>query len=257
MRLISFMERQFRERCETGTHGSRLNWFARARPFETMVWRELYRHCMVLLDPRPGERILDAGSNENIYSKAIRARSATYISLDISLSALKEFRKAEGVLCVAGDIQALPFKDNAFDKALASEVIEHVPRPLQALQELARVSRQYAVVSTAPFNGLVRKAYFALFVDRQHNQACMAKTGHLFEFGPGFVGEVKKNFWVLSLQGTGIIQFPRTAASGLLKAKPLQDTLGPVCAFLDRLASSLPFSHLLGNRIFIKFRRRS
>ncbi len=242
---------------ERGHEESRLAWLSSPDSFATLVWRELYRECLSLLDPRPGERILDAGSNENTYAQEIRRRGARYFSLDISLTALKRFRKTHDVDCVVGDIQRLPFKDRAFDKALASEVIEHVPQPLDGMAELARVSSRYAVLSTAPFNGLVRKLFFRLFVDPAHNRACLEKTGHLFEFEPAFVDQARQRFDVLKVKGMGVIQFPRTAARGLLKRPLLQNTLGPLCAFLDRLACRLPFAYLLGNRIFIRFRGRA
>ncbi len=246
----------FREFYERGRKESRLEWFARSRSFDTLLWRELYAKCLRLLDPQPGERILDAGSSENLYAHQILAKGARYVCLDISLTALRQFQLAHDAPCVVGDIQCLPFKDNAFDKALASEVIEHVPNPLQALTELTRISRQYAIVSTAPFNGLLRKLFFALFVDPAHNKACLEKTGHLFEFEPSFVGEVRKRFIVHAVQGMGVIQFPRTAAPRLLKVKALQETLGPFCAFLDRLVCLLPGSYLLGNRLFLKLSRK-
>jgi hypothetical protein len=41
---------------------------------------------------------------------------------------------------VAGDVDSIPFVDNAFDLAIASCVLSHVPRPDLTLVELSRVS---------------------------------------------------------------------------------------------------------------------
>jgi SAM-dependent methyltransferase len=40
----------------------------------------------------------------------------------------------------------LPFSDGAFDFVLASHVIEHIPDPIAALKEWARVARRYIVL---------------------------------------------------------------------------------------------------------------
>lgn len=42
---------------------------------------------------------------------------------------------------VAGDATKLPFRDGAFDKAIAAEVLEHIPADQVAMAELARVLR--------------------------------------------------------------------------------------------------------------------
>jgi ubiquinone/menaquinone biosynthesis C-methylase UbiE len=46
-----------------------------------------------------------------------------------------------------GDIYDLPFKDNSFDVVMCTEVLEHLERPLEALKELKRVTKQYLIIS--------------------------------------------------------------------------------------------------------------
>lgn len=45
------------------------------------------------------------------------------------------------------DVHALPFADNAFDVSHAHQVLQHVPDPVQALRELARVTRPGGLVA--------------------------------------------------------------------------------------------------------------
>jgi SAM-dependent methyltransferase len=42
----------------------------------------------------------------------------------------------------------LPFEDGSFDLVLCCEVLEHVERPREALAEVARVGRDFVLIST-------------------------------------------------------------------------------------------------------------
>ncbi len=44
-------------------------------------------------------------------------------------------------------VYQLPYRDNAFDLVIASEVLEHIDNPLDAMEECYRVSRKYALFS--------------------------------------------------------------------------------------------------------------
>jgi SAM-dependent methyltransferase/uncharacterized protein YbaR (Trm112 family) len=46
------------------------------------------------------------------------------------------------------DLRRLPFRDGAFDVVLASEVLEHLVRPVEALAELVRVARRAVIVTS-------------------------------------------------------------------------------------------------------------
>ena len=46
-----------------------------------------------------------------------------------------------------GDVYKLPYKDNSFDLVLCMEVLEHLDKPLVALEELKRVSKKYVLLS--------------------------------------------------------------------------------------------------------------
>jgi uncharacterized protein YbaR (Trm112 family) len=46
------------------------------------------------------------------------------------------------------NIARLPFPDGAFDLVLASEVLEHLVRPVEAIAELLRVTRRYLVMTS-------------------------------------------------------------------------------------------------------------
>lgn len=60
---------------------------------------------------------------------------------------------------LVSDITAIPAPDVSFDAILCSEVLEHVPDPMRALDEFTRLLRVGGVlILTAPFSSLVHQA---------------------------------------------------------------------------------------------------
>lgn len=90
-------------------------------------------------------RVLDAGAG-NLTAKPLLTRlSESYLSLDI------EKRNVD--VDIVDDIQTLSsIKDDSFDTVYSSQVLEHIPRPWDAVKQIYRVLKKdgYAVV-TVPF----------------------------------------------------------------------------------------------------------
>jgi SAM-dependent methyltransferase len=64
-------------------------------------------------------------------------------------------------LDIVSDITAIPEPDGSFDAVLCTEVLEHLPRPIEALGELARLLRKGGhLILTAPFLSMTHMAPF-------------------------------------------------------------------------------------------------
>lgn len=87
--------------------------------------------------------VLDIGGGRNSPLAGYWPSTASRIRLDIS----PRFEPH-----VLGDAQILPLRSSSVDGALLSEVLEHVPRPADAIAEIHRVLRPGAsIVGSVPF----------------------------------------------------------------------------------------------------------
>jgi SAM-dependent methyltransferase len=105
---------------------------------------------LLLLDCRPGDRVLDLGAGAGFSSEMLARLGYRVVAIDPDLGALKhnrarplfDRRRIEGVVTVAGGVaESLPFAEATFDGVLAMNVLHHVADLPSATAELARVCR--------------------------------------------------------------------------------------------------------------------
>jgi SAM-dependent methyltransferase len=119
-------------------------------------------HCVLRLNPRPGERILDLSTGTGWTSRVVARRGAMVIGVDIAPDLLDAARaKAnEEMLPIdyqLGDAEDLPFEDGAFDAVVSTVGIMFASRPDAAAAELARVCRaggRIALTTWTPDGGV-------------------------------------------------------------------------------------------------------
>lgn len=110
------------------------------------------------LGPRPGLRVLDAGCGRGEVLLACARAGAEVAGMDYSEAAVEISRETladvPGADVRQGSIEALPWPDGHFDRALLGDVIEHLDpdQADRALRELHRVLRPggLLLVHTAP-----------------------------------------------------------------------------------------------------------
>ena len=140
-------------------------------PLEVGRSNEATRHAWVqqTLQRLPrGARLLDAGAGEQRFRPF--CDHLRYVAQDFAQydgkgdgSALQSARwdQTKTKLDIVSDITAIPQFDASFDAVLCTEVFEHLPDPLAALREFARLLKVGGhLILTAPFCSLTHMAPF-------------------------------------------------------------------------------------------------
>lgn len=85
---------------------------------------------------RPGELLLDAGAGNFRFKDLLKEKDYTYESQDFS----QVFDQASsGKHTYVCDISNIPVEPSRFDVIVCTQVLEHLPDPLGAIQELSRI----------------------------------------------------------------------------------------------------------------------
>lgn len=111
---------------------------------ERVTWALIRNHL-----PSSG-KCLDVGCGTGLMLRHMPAGS---VGIDINPRNLEKARRyAPAAVLVQGDVEAMPFPPESFDGAVCSEVIEHLPNPQKAVDEIFRVLKPDApFVGTVPY----------------------------------------------------------------------------------------------------------
>lgn len=86
------------------------------------------RHTFHALDPRPGERVLDAGCGTGAYLRMLHSAHSVPIGLDLSLGMLRMARQTvPGISVAQADLnRSFPVRPGMFDAVISTLISEHL-----------------------------------------------------------------------------------------------------------------------------------
>ncbi len=121
-----------------------------SRPYTRISAGKAHREAREIaawLNPRRGERVLDAACGPGTLARAIAARAARVAALDLCPAMLHAARQAHpNSLPVAhftlADVEHLPYRAGSFDLVTCTYSFANFPAPLQVLEEFRRVTRR-------------------------------------------------------------------------------------------------------------------
>lgn len=119
-------------------------------PIQRFLLNLFYKNVFALLGKVRPDSILDVGCGEGFTLHKLQQQG-----IGEKLEGIEYQKKAialgkkqyPDIVIKQGSIDKLPYKDNAFDLVLCTEVLEHMDNPEKALKELVRVSKKYVLLS--------------------------------------------------------------------------------------------------------------
>ena len=145
-------------------------WFT--TPIGSLVRKYESELMLDFLKPAPGGIILDAGCGTGIFTREIISSGSKVVGLDISFSMLLRARnkfRGSSFTPMLGDISALPFHAESFDKVVSITALEFIADARSAVAELFRVAKRGGIVVVAALNSK------GLWAERRREEA---RKGH-------------------------------------------------------------------------------
>ena len=199
-----------------------------------LAQREL-RRVIETEGPKLLGRLLDVGCGKKPYKELIR-NVETYIGLDVPTT-----MHGTSKLDVIGTAIALPFREDTFDSILCTEVLEHLPEPLVALEEMHRVSKPGGILLlTVPLSEQLHEEPYDFYRFTKYGlEYLLGKTGwqilKIYERGGGWL-ELGYRLSSFLYSTIGATRQPSGALQPRLIAGPL---IIAICALVQVIASVL------------------
>ncbi|MGM0568244.1 MAG: class I SAM-dependent methyltransferase [Elusimicrobiota bacterium] len=121
-------------------------------PVKKYLINRFMKNILDLITMISPQVVLDAGCGEGyIINDICRELNCDIFGIDINAEAVKFaqtlFQDVHRVKLMIGNINDLPFDDCSFDLVICNEVLEHLEKPLDGLNELRRVSKGKVIIS--------------------------------------------------------------------------------------------------------------
>ncbi|HIJ58584.1 MAG TPA: class I SAM-dependent methyltransferase, partial [Deltaproteobacteria bacterium] len=126
------------------------------------IERSLEQLVISLMDPEPGERILDIGCGTGNHLLMFNKLGLNVSGVDASPHMMQEAKSRLGHRSTIkmGMAEDLPFDDNEFDLAVLVNTLEFLDKPLLALREAGRVASRkvfIGVLNSLSWNGILKR----------------------------------------------------------------------------------------------------
>lgn len=134
-----------------GPSGNSTDKYTSRNPLVRLMVARFLREIDAAVSAAGPRSILDVGCGEGfVTTRLARVASCPVIGVDLGDLRLREHwqrRAGASVSFQAGSAYDLPFADRSFECVCALEVLEHLERPLDAIEQLRRVATRALLVS--------------------------------------------------------------------------------------------------------------
>jgi len=182
---------------------------------------QAHKASLSLMQIVPQDIFLDVGCGGGAVLHEVAGKGATSVGLDISITQIKYAKTSRlQLFLVVADAESLPFRDNVFTKALAIEVLEHVPNPIRTVTEMYRVLRdcgEAIIVVPNDKNWFIHRILEGRVCEAFH------KFGHLHDLSSiEKLRPILQNFEILRMEESRVRSTPLTHVFHLFCQKLLK-----------------------------------
>jgi SAM-dependent methyltransferase len=128
---------------------------------------------------RPGMRVLDAGCGRRLPLCRELSGIARMVGLDLEPDIVADNR--DYPFGIRGDVTALPFAPASFDMIVSRSVIEHLPVPVAAFREFARVLKPRGILIIVTPNKYDYVSFVAHFTPHRFHQRLCSRIFNVSE----------------------------------------------------------------------------
>jgi ubiquinone/menaquinone biosynthesis C-methylase UbiE len=192
-------------------------------------------HCILRLDPKPDEHVLDLATGTAWASRRVAAQGANTTGVDISTELLTAARDlaAEAGLSIAyesGDAEALSYGHGTFNAVISTFGVMFAPNQEAAASELARVSRRGGRIAAAAWLRATLGDAFELGFEKGvlHQRVPDAET-----------------YWAMNVEGFGPVRAVAASLDNEDRTKLRKAFIEWAEQFSTDLGIAIPFQYLI------------
>ncbi len=157
--------------------------------FDTARHDRLVDHSLLafLTNSIPRGKLLEIGCAGGVFLNAARASGFDVQGVELSSAAADFARATFQIPVVTGTVIDARFPDRTFDGVVMADVLEHLPNPVETLEEVWRIMRQgglLVILSPTQTNTLFSRIGLALYGLLGKNVTIQLPPYHLFEYRP-------------------------------------------------------------------------
>ena len=129
----------------------------------------------------PGQLVLDVGCGEGAIAQSCRKqKDVVVVCVELSVARIREAHR-KGLQAILSDAMTLPFRSMTFDAAMCHLLLEFVPNPYKALEEIRRTLKtRGTLIVSVPNHANLYEIVQCVFKPRQYSDYL---TRHLNLYG--------------------------------------------------------------------------
>lgn len=125
-----------------------------------------YRRLDAATQFKQSDILADIGGGTGRIAQFFVGQVKEVIVIDPSEKMVDQCRKHNGVTCVVGGVEKLPFADKSIDKIILVDAFHHLPDQAGAIREMKRVLAENGQIVIEEFNPLTLGGKLVIFIER-------------------------------------------------------------------------------------------